>query len=163
MAWLWLFQVTSCVEDFGAVESVKAASEVYAPVSGTVVGVNSELVDSPELINRSSEDEGLFFIKLTSVNVSVLPLFALNTSRLFPKAGWSSLRCQMLPNWTSICPRNSTKSISRMLINLLLAKIYHLRAVRIKILVFQCLPRYTVDIGNMVCRARVNVTTILAY
>ncbi|MGH7897515.1 MAG: glycine cleavage system protein GcvH, partial [Candidatus Binatia bacterium] len=38
-------------EPFGVVESVKAASEVYAPVSGEVTEINDDLVSSPELIN----------------------------------------------------------------------------------------------------------------
>ena len=38
-------------EDFGAVESVKAASDLISPVSGTVVEVNEALNDSPELVN----------------------------------------------------------------------------------------------------------------
>lgn len=41
-------------EDFGALESVKASSELYAPVSGSVVAVNSELEDKPELINEDA-------------------------------------------------------------------------------------------------------------
>ncbi len=40
------------------VESVKAASDVYAPVSGTVVEVNSDLEDQPELVNESPHDSG---------------------------------------------------------------------------------------------------------
>ena len=39
-------------EDFGALESVKASSELYSPVSGEVVAVNAELENSPELINE---------------------------------------------------------------------------------------------------------------
>ena len=39
-------------EDFGALESVKASSELYCPVSGKVVAVNSALEDAPELINE---------------------------------------------------------------------------------------------------------------
>lgn len=39
-------------EPFGVVESVKAASDVYAPVSGTVLAVNEALGDAPELVNR---------------------------------------------------------------------------------------------------------------
>ena len=39
-------------EDFGALESVKASSELYAPVSGTVVACNTELESAPELINK---------------------------------------------------------------------------------------------------------------
>lgn len=40
-------------EPFGSVESVKTVSELYAPVSGEVVEVNSELEDSPEFVNES--------------------------------------------------------------------------------------------------------------
>lgn len=43
------------------VESVKAASDVYAPVSGEVVAVNEELADSPERVNESPFDEGWLF------------------------------------------------------------------------------------------------------
>ena len=42
------------------VESVKAASEVYAPVTGEVVAVNKELEGDPALINRGAEDGGWF-------------------------------------------------------------------------------------------------------
>ncbi len=49
----------------GVVESVKAASDVYAPVSGAVVEVNSALEDKPELVNEDAEGAGWFFkIKL---------------------------------------------------------------------------------------------------
>ena len=41
-------------EDFGAVESVKAASDLISPVSGTVVEVNEALEDTPELINQDA-------------------------------------------------------------------------------------------------------------
>jgi glycine cleavage system H protein len=40
-------------EEFGSVESVKAASELYMPASGEIVAVNSELEDSPELVNQA--------------------------------------------------------------------------------------------------------------
>ncbi|ETP68199.1 glycine cleavage system protein GcvH [Planomicrobium chinense] len=40
-------------EPFGSVESVKTVSELYAPISGRVVEVNSELEDSPEFVNES--------------------------------------------------------------------------------------------------------------
>ena len=40
-------------ESFGSVESVKTVSELYAPLNGTVVEVNEELEDSPELVNES--------------------------------------------------------------------------------------------------------------
>lgn len=39
-------------EDFGAVESVKAASDLIAPVSGTVVEINEHLIDNPRLLNE---------------------------------------------------------------------------------------------------------------
>jgi glycine cleavage system H protein len=48
------------------VESVKAASEIYAPVSGTVTAVNDALAKEPALVNQSAEDKGWFFkIKVT--------------------------------------------------------------------------------------------------
>ncbi|HHX01271.1 MAG TPA: glycine cleavage system protein GcvH [Firmicutes bacterium] len=45
-------------ESFTVVESVKAASDVFSPVSGKIVAVNEKLEDSPELINESPYDEG---------------------------------------------------------------------------------------------------------
>lgn len=45
----------------GVVESVKAASDIYSPVSGTVVEVNSALEDSPELVNSDPYGDGWFF------------------------------------------------------------------------------------------------------
>ena len=41
-------------DEFGAVESVKAASDLYSPVSGTVIEVNEELEDAPELLNEDA-------------------------------------------------------------------------------------------------------------
>jgi glycine cleavage system H protein len=50
----------------GVVESVKAASDVYSPVSGAVVEVNAVLEDKPELVNEDAEGAGWFFkIKLS--------------------------------------------------------------------------------------------------
>jgi glycine cleavage system H protein len=46
--------------NLAVVESVKAASDVYAPVSGEVVETNSAVEDDPSLVNRSAEDEGWF-------------------------------------------------------------------------------------------------------
>jgi len=43
---------------FGVVESVKAVSDIYAPVSGTVVEVNQELPESPEMINKDPYGDG---------------------------------------------------------------------------------------------------------
>jgi glycine cleavage system H protein len=45
-------------EAFGVVESVKAASDVYAPVSGTVLAVNAALDKTPEILNRDSYADG---------------------------------------------------------------------------------------------------------
>jgi glycine cleavage system H protein len=45
-------------DEFGVVESVKAASDLYAPISGEVVEVNDALQDSPELVNESPYGEG---------------------------------------------------------------------------------------------------------
>lgn len=48
-------------DDAAVVESVKAASDVYAPVGGEVVEGNAALADDPALINRDPEGEGWFF------------------------------------------------------------------------------------------------------
>lgn len=45
-------------ESFGVVESVKAASDVYAPVSGEVIAINEELEDTPELVNQDPYGAG---------------------------------------------------------------------------------------------------------
>ncbi|WP_254271791.1 glycine cleavage system protein GcvH [Haloarcula marina] len=45
-------------EEFGVVESIKAVSDVYAPVSGTVTAVNESLFDEPELLNEDPFDAG---------------------------------------------------------------------------------------------------------
>ncbi|MES2692861.1 MAG: glycine cleavage system protein GcvH [Verrucomicrobiota bacterium] len=45
-------------ETFGVVESVKAASDLYAPISGTVVAVNGALDSAPETVNRAPYGEG---------------------------------------------------------------------------------------------------------
>jgi glycine cleavage system H protein len=48
-------------DEAAVVESVKAASEVYAPVSGTVTEGNSAIEETPDLVNRDPEGEGWFF------------------------------------------------------------------------------------------------------
>ncbi len=54
-------------EQAAVVESVKAASEVYAPVSGEVVGVNDALADEPGQVNAGPMDDGWFLkIRLSS-------------------------------------------------------------------------------------------------
>ena len=53
-------------EAFGDVESVKAASDVYSPVTGTVSAINEELLDAPESINEAPYDA--WFIKVTDIS-----------------------------------------------------------------------------------------------
>ncbi|WP_202080355.1 glycine cleavage system protein GcvH [Caldalkalibacillus salinus] len=54
-------------QSFGSVESVKTVSELYAPVSGKIVEVNTELEDAPELVNESSYDKGwMIVVELTN-------------------------------------------------------------------------------------------------
>ena len=58
-------------ESFSLVESVKAASDIYAPISGEIVEINEELEDSPELINEESY-EGGWMIKVKMSDASEL-------------------------------------------------------------------------------------------
>jgi len=48
-------------DDAAVVESVKAASEIYAPVSGTITEINEALEDAPETVNAAPEEGGWFF------------------------------------------------------------------------------------------------------
>lgn len=67
-------QVGTMIEkgkDAAVVESVKAASDVYAPISGEVVEANSALEDDPALVNTSPEEDGWFF-KMTVADKSQL-------------------------------------------------------------------------------------------
>ena len=52
-------------EEFGAVESVKAASDLYSPVSGTVVEVNEALEDQPELINSDAYENWIIKVEIS--------------------------------------------------------------------------------------------------
>ncbi|MBQ7150065.1 MAG: glycine cleavage system protein GcvH [Prevotella sp.] len=54
----------SAGEEFGAVESVKAASDLMSPVSGTVVEVNEALEDEPELVNKDAFENWIIKVKL---------------------------------------------------------------------------------------------------
>lgn len=58
-------------DSFAVAESVKAASEIYAPVSGTVVAVNHELADAPEVLNTAPFDDG-WIIKIDMSNPNEL-------------------------------------------------------------------------------------------
>lgn len=62
------------IDTIGSVESVKAASDIYAPISGKVIEVNAALSDEPGLLNTNAEDSG------TSLLISLVEhivLFAL--------------------------------------------------------------------------------------
>lgn len=52
-------------EDFGAVESTKAASDLISPVSGTVVEVNEALADAPELINENAFENWIMKVEMS--------------------------------------------------------------------------------------------------
>lgn len=52
-------------EDFGALESVKAASDLISPVSGTVTEVNEDLQDQPELINNDAYGNWIIKVRLS--------------------------------------------------------------------------------------------------
>ncbi len=55
----------SAEEEFGAVESVKAASDLISPVSGTVVEVNENLEDTPELLNQDAYENWIVKVQLS--------------------------------------------------------------------------------------------------
>lgn len=55
-------------EEFGAVESVKAASDLISPVSGTVVGVNEALEDEPELVNKDAFGNWIIKVELSDAS-----------------------------------------------------------------------------------------------
>jgi len=58
-------------DPFGSVESVKAVSDLFAPVSGTVIEVNDSLPDSPELVNEDSYGDG-WMIKVQMSDIEEL-------------------------------------------------------------------------------------------
>jgi len=58
-------------DDFGNVESVKAVSEIYIPISGEIVEINEGLEDAPELVNESCYDNG-WLIKVKPEDISEL-------------------------------------------------------------------------------------------
>ncbi|KAF1639488.1 Glycine cleavage system H protein, mitochondrial, partial [Eudyptes filholi] len=61
-----------CISDeFGALESVKAASELYSPLSGEVTEINAALADNPGLVNKSCYQDG-WLIKMTVENPAEL-------------------------------------------------------------------------------------------
>jgi glycine cleavage system H protein len=55
-------------KEFGAVESVKAASDLISPISGKVVAINDELIGEPENINKDAFDSWLIKVEITDAN-----------------------------------------------------------------------------------------------
>ena len=55
-------------EEFGAIESVKAASDLFSPVSGVVVEVNEYLVDNPRLINEDPETNWIIKVEMSDAS-----------------------------------------------------------------------------------------------
>lgn len=53
-------------EEFGAVESVKAASDLISPVSGTVVEINENLIDNPRLLNQDAMSNWIIKVEMTN-------------------------------------------------------------------------------------------------
>ena len=68
-------------DKFGTIESVKAASDLYAPVGGTVTGVNDQLADAPERVNADPYGEG-WMIRLNHVD---------NNAALLDEAGYRAI------------------------------------------------------------------------
>ena len=58
-------------EAMAVVESVKAASDVYAPIAGEIVEVNEALADNPALVNEAAEGDG-WFVKLKPADAAAL-------------------------------------------------------------------------------------------
>ncbi len=52
-------------EEFGAIESVKAASDLYSPVTGTVVEINDELEDNPRLVSEDPETNWIIKVEMS--------------------------------------------------------------------------------------------------
>ncbi|WP_186132809.1 glycine cleavage system protein GcvH [Burkholderia gladioli] len=69
-------------DPIGVVESVKAASDIYAPVSGEIIAANSDATDEPESVNEDAYDAWLFRIKLAP---------GANTNDLLNAAAYSKL------------------------------------------------------------------------
>lgn len=57
--------------EFMSIESVKSASDIYAPISGTITEINERLTDEPELVNSEAENEG-WLIKISVSDSSEL-------------------------------------------------------------------------------------------
>ena len=69
-------------QSFGTIESVKAVSELYAPITGEVVEVNAALKDKPETVNKDPHGSWMVVIKLTNAS---------ETAALLDAASYESL------------------------------------------------------------------------
>ena len=69
---------------FMVVESVKAASDIYAPIDAEVIAINENLVDNPELINESAENKG-WLVKVKCTAEQIKKIEELINSELFLK------------------------------------------------------------------------------
>ncbi|MCJ7688299.1 MAG: glycine cleavage system protein GcvH [Clostridiaceae bacterium] len=56
----------TCGEAFGVIESVKAASDMYTPISGKVLEINEDLIDNPELVNEDCYKSWMLHIEITN-------------------------------------------------------------------------------------------------
>lgn len=63
--------VVSARQEISVVESVKAASDIYAPVSGEIIAINDDLIDAPETVNSSPYADG-WFCKILPSDVTEL-------------------------------------------------------------------------------------------
>ncbi len=63
-------------QEIGTVESTKTASPLYAPLSGTIVTINEEIEDAPELVNDSPFEEGWLFVLKPSSEEEITELLS---------------------------------------------------------------------------------------
>jgi len=64
-------KIVAADEEFGEIESIKAVSELYSPVSGEIIAVNADLADAPESVNNDPYGEG-WLVKIAIKKVSEL-------------------------------------------------------------------------------------------
>lgn len=67
-------KVFAATEAAGVVESVKAASDIYSPVSGEVIAVNEELADAPELLNSTPYEAWIFKLQPSNATADLAKL-----------------------------------------------------------------------------------------
>ncbi len=83
-----LFSDICTVDEFGALESVKAASELYSPLTGEVTDVNDALADKPGLVNKSCYKDGETILQnwtgIFQLKGIVLPKMKMNTPSSYP-------------------------------------------------------------------------------